>query len=59
MGKLFNLYFIELYAMKTMQLHWVCDITKAKKEIRYSPNATLEMGIKSTMDWIKNDYKPE
>jgi dihydroflavonol-4-reductase len=57
MGKLFNLYFIELYAMKTMLLHWACDITKAKKEIRYTPNVTLEMGIKSTMDWIKNNYE--
>jgi nucleoside-diphosphate-sugar epimerase len=57
MGKLFNLYFIELYAMKTMQLHWECNITKAKKEIGYNPNVTLEMGIKSTMDWIKNDYE--
>jgi nucleoside-diphosphate-sugar epimerase len=56
MGKLFSLYFIELYAMKTMQLHWGCNITKAKKEIRYSPNVTLEMGIKSTMDWIRNNY---
>ena len=56
MGKLFNLYFIELYAMKTMLLHWACDITKAKKEIRYTPNVTLEMGIKSTMDWIRNNY---
>ena len=55
-GKLFNLYFIELYAMKTMQLHWGCDITKAKKEIGYVPNVTLRMGIKSTMDWIKNNY---
>ena len=54
-GKLFNLYFIELYAMKTMQLHWGCDITKAKKEIGYSPNFTLRMGIKSTMDWIKSN----
>jgi nucleoside-diphosphate-sugar epimerase len=58
MGKLFNLYFIELYAMKTMQLHWGCDITKAKKEIGYNPNVTLEMGIKSTMDWIRNNYNP-
>ena len=57
MGKLFNLYFIELYAMKTMLLHWACDIAKAKKEIRYTPNVTLEMGIKSTMDWIKNNYE--
>jgi nucleoside-diphosphate-sugar epimerase len=55
-GKLFNLYFVELYAMKTMQLHWECDITKAKREIGYDPNVTLEMGIKSTIDWIKNNY---
>jgi nucleoside-diphosphate-sugar epimerase len=54
MGTLFNLYFIELYAIKTMQLNWGCDITKAKKEIGYNPNVTLEMGIRSTMDWIKN-----
>lgn len=56
MGKLFNLYFIELYAIKTMQIHWGCDITKAKKEIGYNPNVTLEMGIKITMDWVKNNY---
>jgi nucleoside-diphosphate-sugar epimerase len=56
MGKLFKLYFVELYAMKTMQLPWGCDITKAKKEIGYNPNVTLEMGIKSTMDWIKNNH---
>jgi nucleoside-diphosphate-sugar epimerase len=56
MGNLFNLYFVELYAMKTMQLHWECDITKAKKEIRYSPNITLEIGMRITMDWIKNNY---
>jgi nucleoside-diphosphate-sugar epimerase len=57
MGKLFSLYFIELYALKTMQLHWECDISKAKREIGYSPRFTLEMGIKSTMDWIKNIYR--
>lgn len=55
-GKLFSLYLIELYAIKTMQLHWECDITKAKKEIEYSPRITLDVGIKSTMDWIKNNY---
>jgi nucleoside-diphosphate-sugar epimerase len=52
MAKLFNLCFIELYALKTMQLHWECDISKAKKEIGYNPHITLRMGIKSTMDWI-------
>jgi nucleoside-diphosphate-sugar epimerase len=54
MGTLFNLYFIELYVIKTMQLNWGCDITKVKNEIGYSPNVTLETGIKSTMDWIRN-----
>lgn len=56
LGKLLNLYFIELYALKTMQLNYGCDIIKAKKEIGYNPNATLEMGIKNTMDWVKNNY---
>ncbi len=37
MGTLFNLYFVELYAIKTMQLNWGCDITKVKKEIGYNP----------------------
>jgi nucleoside-diphosphate-sugar epimerase len=56
MGRLFKLYFIELYALKTMQLRWECDITKARREIGYNPNITLEMGIKDTMDWIKSTY---
>jgi len=53
-GKLFNLYFVELYALKTMQLHWGCDISKANREIGYVPRVTLRVGIKSTIDWIKN-----
>jgi nucleoside-diphosphate-sugar epimerase len=56
MDSAFDLCPIELYAIKKMQLHEGCDITKAKKEIGYNPNVTLEMGIKSTMDWIKNNY---
>ncbi len=55
MGKLFNLYFVELYAIKTMQLNLGCSIGKAKNEIGYNPIVTLEMGIKSTMDWIKTN----
>jgi len=54
MGTLFHRYFIELYAMKTMQLNWGCDISKVKRETGYNPNVTLEMGIRNTMDWIKN-----
>jgi nucleoside-diphosphate-sugar epimerase len=56
-AKLFNLYFIELYALKTMQLHWECDISKAKNEVGYNPTVTLRMGIQSTMEWIKNWIK--
>lgn len=56
LGKRLHLYFIELYALKTMQLNWVFDINKAKKEIGYDPNITLEMGLQSTMDWINNNH---
>ncbi len=55
MGILFNLYFVELFAIRTMQLHWEYDITKAKKEIEYNPSTTLERGIKNTIDWIRNN----
>ena len=55
MGELFNLYFVELFAIRTMQLHWEYDITKAKKEIGYNPSMTLEAGIKNTIDWIRNN----
>jgi nucleoside-diphosphate-sugar epimerase len=39
-----------------MQLNLGCDITKAREEIGYNPKVTLEAGIKSTIDWIKNNY---
>jgi nucleoside-diphosphate-sugar epimerase len=55
MGKLFNLYFVELYALKTMQLHWECDISKAEKEIDYHPRITLKAGVERTIDWIRNN----
>jgi nucleoside-diphosphate-sugar epimerase len=56
MGQLFNLYFVELFAIGTMQLHWEYDITKAKREIEYNPSTTLEVGIKNTIEWIKTIY---
>jgi len=56
MGSLFKLYFLELYAIKTMGLNLGCDITKAKEEIGYNPAVTLEFGIKKTIDWIKGVY---
>jgi nucleoside-diphosphate-sugar epimerase len=55
-GKLFNLYFVELYSIKTMTLNLGCDIAKAKKEIGYNPSISLGIGIKTTVDWIKSSY---
>ena len=54
MGNLFNLYFVELYGIKTMQLHLGCDIAKATKEMAYKPSVSLEVGIKNTVEWIGN-----
>jgi nucleoside-diphosphate-sugar epimerase len=54
MGNVFDLCFVELYAIKKMQLQEGCDITRARKEIGYSPGVTLEAGIESTIDWLKN-----
>lgn len=55
MGSLLNIYFVELYSIKTMELNLGCDITKAKKEIGYNPTVTLEAGIKNTIEWIKDN----
>jgi nucleoside-diphosphate-sugar epimerase len=54
MGNLFGIYFVELYGIKTMQLNLGCGIAKAKKEIAYKPLVSLEVGIKSTVEWIEN-----
>lgn len=56
MGSLFGLYFVELYRMKTMQMHLGCDITRARRELAYNPSATLEVGIKSIVDWIDHSW---
>ncbi len=55
MANLLDLYFLELYSMKIMQLNLGCDITKAKKEMGYNPTVALEAGIKKTIDWIENN----
>jgi nucleoside-diphosphate-sugar epimerase len=59
MGNLFDIYFVELYGIKTMQLHLGCDIAKAKKEIAYKPLVSLEAGIKKTVEWIENSFVQE
>lgn len=56
MDGMFDLCPVELYAIKKMQLHEGCDITKARKEIGFSPRITLEAGIEIMIDWIKKNY---
>jgi nucleoside-diphosphate-sugar epimerase len=52
-SQMFNLYFVELYGIKTMQLHLGCDITKAKREIAYNPSVSIEAGVQHTIRWIE------
>jgi nucleoside-diphosphate-sugar epimerase len=59
MDNVFSLCFVELYAIKKMQLQEGCDITKARNEIGYNPIVTLEAGIKSTISWLRDNYIKE
>lgn len=58
MDSVFSFCPVELYAIKKMQLQEGFDITKAKKEIEYNPAVTLEAGMRTTINWIKNNYDP-
>ncbi len=35
------------------QRFWICDSTKAQKELGYRPNYSLEKGIQETADWYR------
>lgn len=35
--------------------NWVCDITKAKKELNYLPKFNLERGLKDSIIWYQNN----
>ncbi len=35
------------------QQHWICDSSKAVKELGYHQNISIEEGIKRTVDWYK------
>ena len=59
MGSLFGLYFVELYAMRTMQINLGFDITKANTEIGYGPKVSLEAGIRRTEEWRKSNLSNE
>ena len=35
--------------------NWVCDISKAKKELNYLPKFNLESGLKDSITWYQNN----
>jgi nucleoside-diphosphate-sugar epimerase len=51
----FGLFFDELYAIHKTQLDEAYDITKAREEIGYNPIVTLEIGIRRTVEWLRNN----
>ncbi|MFZ1292068.1 MAG: NAD(P)-dependent oxidoreductase [Melioribacteraceae bacterium] len=38
-----------------VQENWTCDISKAKKDFGYTQNISLEDGMKSTVDWYREN----
>jgi len=36
-------------------LNWICDISKAKKELDFSPKFDLNSGLQDSIDWYKNN----
>ncbi len=38
-----------------VQENWTCDISKAKKDFGYTQNISLEEGMKSTVDWYREN----
>jgi dihydroflavonol-4-reductase len=39
---------------EVIQRNWVCDITKAKKNLGFRPRFRLEAGVKVTLQWYKD-----
>ncbi len=53
--KVFGIYFIELYAIKSMTLNLGCDVTKIKQELGYRPTIDLRNGLSKTFTWIAGE----
>jgi nucleoside-diphosphate-sugar epimerase len=51
--KIFGIYSISLYSIKTMTVDFGCDISRAKEELGYYPGISLQEGIKRTTQWCK------
>jgi nucleoside-diphosphate-sugar epimerase len=53
--KFFGIYSISLYAIRTMNVDFACDISLAKKELGYNPNISLQEGIRETVKWCREE----
>ncbi len=38
-----------------VQKYWICDVSKAKRDLGYSQEISLEEGLKRTIDWYKRE----
>jgi nucleoside-diphosphate-sugar epimerase len=45
--------------IREMKSNWVCDISKAERELGYRPIMTFEQGIKKTVEWYSTYLKTE
>ena len=44
-------------AYELMQPYWVCDASKAKRELNFQSKIDIEEGMKITLDWyVKNKW---
>jgi nucleoside-diphosphate-sugar epimerase len=51
--KLFRIYSVAIYSVKTMAIDYACDIKKAQQELGYNPQIDLQEGIRRTVQWCK------
>lgn len=42
-------------AHEILQPHWLCDISKAKRELGYHPEYSLEEGLADTIEWYQSE----
>jgi len=42
-------------ANEILQRYWLCDISKAKSELGYSPRYSLEEGLAETIEWYESE----
>ncbi|MFH1239054.1 MAG: SDR family NAD(P)-dependent oxidoreductase [bacterium] len=44
-------------ARELVQSWWICDVSKAKRELGFQPKVNLQEGMRATVDWyVKNEW---